>query len=200
MYLEGSVHDTSEYGELMRVYTRKVQGDRDSGNWIREAVAAHEGHLIAYANRLLSGDLGRAREAVQDTFLKLCKQPRTRVEDRLAQWLFTVCRNRCFEIRRKEKRMTTLENSQLESMSVEFPHPAEGLQREEDLSQVRELIKSLPERQQEVVRLKFQNGLSYKDISGITELSVSNVGFLLHQAVKAIRIGINPDAGLAPTT
>lgn len=173
---------------------------RDSRDWIREALKFHESHLIAYASRLLSGDLGRAREAVQDTFLKLCRQPRGKVEDRLAQWLFTVCRNRCFEILRKEKRMTTLETSHLESMSVEQPHPAEALQREDDLSRVRELIKSLPERQQEVVRLKFQNGLSYKDISGITELSVSNVGLLLHQAVKAIRKGINPDAGFAPTS
>lgn len=96
--------------------------------------------------------------------------------------------------------MTTLETSHLESMSVEQPHPAETLQREDDLTRVRELIKSLPERQQEVVRLKFQNGLSYRDISGVTELSVSNVGLLLHQAVKAIRKGINPDAVLAPTT
>ncbi|MDP6526136.1 MAG: sigma-70 family RNA polymerase sigma factor [Kiritimatiellia bacterium] len=184
----------------MRVDHTTQRDDRDSGNWIREAVKAHEGHLIAYANRLLSGDLGRGREAVQDTFLKLCRQPREKVEDGLAQWLFTVCRNRCFEILRKEKRMTTLETSHLESMSVEQPHPAETLQREDDLTRVRELIKSLPERQQEVVRLKFQNGLSYRDISGVTELSVSNVGLLLHQAVKAIRKGINPDAVLAPTT
>ena len=64
---------------------------------------------------------------------------------------------------------------------------------------MRELVKSLPERQQEVVRLKFQSGLSYKDISAVTNLSVSNVGLLLHKAVRAIRKGINPDAGLAPT-
>jgi len=188
-------------GEYMKaVNASNNRENRGSGDWIRDAVKAHEAHLIGYANRLLSGDLERAREAVQDTFLKLCRQPREKVEGRLPQWLFTVCRNRCFEIRRKEKRMTPLENTHLESMNAEQAHPAEAMQHGEDLERVRELIRELPERQQEIVRLKFQHGLSYKDISGITDLSVSNVGLLLHKAVKAIRQGINPDVGLTPTT
>jgi RNA polymerase sigma-70 factor (ECF subfamily) len=49
------------------------------------------------------------------------------------------------------------------------------------------LIDRLPANQQEVVRLKFQNGFSYKEISRITELSVSNVGFLIHTAVTRMR-------------
>jgi len=38
-----------------------------------------------------------------------------------------------------------------------------------------------------VIRLKFQNGFSYKEISRITELSASNVGFLIHTAVQRLR-------------
>ena len=45
----------------------------------------------------------------------------------------------------------------------------------------------LPENQQECIRLKFQNGLSYKEISEVTKLSVSNVGFLIHSGIKTIR-------------
>jgi RNA polymerase sigma-70 factor (ECF subfamily) len=37
------------------------------------------------------------------------------------------------------------------------------------------------------VRLKFQNGFSYKEIARITELSVTNVGFLIHTAVTRLR-------------
>ena len=50
-----------------------------------------------------------------------------------------------------------------------------------------ELIGHLPPNQQEVVRLKFQNGFSYKEISRITALSVTNVGFLIHTAVARLR-------------
>ena len=37
------------------------------------------------------------------------------------------------------------------------------------------------------MRLKFQSGLSYKEISEITQLSVTNVGFILHKTIKDLR-------------
>jgi RNA polymerase sigma factor (sigma-70 family) len=46
---------------------------------------------------------------------------------------------------------------------------------------------TLPPRQQEVLQLKFQNDLSYQQISEITELSVSNVGVMIHNALKTLR-------------
>ena len=49
------------------------------------------------------------------------------------------------------------------------------------------MIGHLPPNQQEVVRLKFQNGFSYREISRITALSVGNVGFLIHTAVARLR-------------
>jgi RNA polymerase sigma-70 factor (ECF subfamily) len=49
----------------------------------------------------------------------------------------------------------------------------------------------LPANQQEVVRLKFQNSLSYKEISAITGLSVTNVGYLLHTAIQTLRGKLN---------
>ena len=50
-----------------------------------------------------------------------------------------------------------------------------------------DLLERLPHNQQEVIRLKFQQGLSYKEIAAITELSASNVGYLIHTAVKKLR-------------
>ena len=49
------------------------------------------------------------------------------------------------------------------------------------------LLDRLPETQQEVIRLKFQHGLSYKEISASTGLSVTNVGFILHTGIKRLR-------------
>ena len=54
-------------------------------------------------------------------------------------------------------------------------------------SKVMRLLDRLPGNQQEVIRLKFQNDLSYREISEITGLSVSNVGFLLHVGIKRLR-------------
>ena len=52
---------------------------------------------------------------------------------------------------------------------------------------VRGLIARLPANQQEVIRLKFQNGFSYKEIARITQHSVSHVGVLIHTAVTRLR-------------
>jgi RNA polymerase sigma-70 factor (ECF subfamily) len=38
-----------------------------------------------------------------------------------------------------------------------------------------------------VIRLKFQHGMSYKQISQITHLTVTNVGFLIHTGLKTLR-------------
>jgi len=49
------------------------------------------------------------------------------------------------------------------------------------------MLEELPENQRAVIALKFQNGLSYKQISQQTGLSVSNVGFLIHTGLKTLR-------------
>ena len=49
----------------------------------------------------------------------------------------------------------------------------------------------LTETEREVIRLKFQNELSYREISEITGLSVSNVGYLLHRGLRSLREMLN---------
>jgi RNA polymerase sigma-70 factor (ECF subfamily) len=61
------------------------------------------------------------------------------------------------------------------------------MEQAESQAAVLALIGHLPPNQQEVIRLKFQSGFSYKEISRITSLSVSNVGFLIHTAVTRLR-------------
>ena len=165
----------------------------DPGQWVRDAVERYEGPLVSHACRILH-DLDRARDVVQDTFIRLCRQDREQVADHLAEWLFTVCRNRALEILRKEKRMERLNDDDLAETSSGQPSPAAVLVRAEDQSRVLQIVNGLSDRQQELIRLKFQNGLSYKEISRIMQLSVSNVGVILHHAMQAIRAEMQKDA------
>ena len=61
------------------------------------------------------------------------------------------------------------------------------LEQQETAGEIFRMLDGLPKNQREVVYLKFQCDLSYKEISEITKLSVSNVGFLMHTALKTIR-------------
>ena len=62
-----------------------------------------------------------------------------------------------------------------------------GLRQKETAGEIFRMLDSLPKNQREAVYLKFQCDLSYKEISEITKLSVSNVGFLIHTALKSLR-------------
>ena len=158
----------------------------DRLEWVRTAVEHYEGPLVRYAARI-TGDLDHARDVVQETFLRLCQEERSRVDGHLAEWLYTVCRNRALDVRRKENRMNAMSVVELERCTSRDGAPSAELERDEAMCQVLRALATIPENQQEVIRLKFQEGLSYREIGSVTGLSVSNVGFLIHTGLKTIR-------------
>ena len=83
--------------------------------------------------------------------------------------------------------MSVVENETIERLEVTDSDPAEIAEREEAHSEVMRFLDRPPTNQQEVIRLKFQGDMSYKEISEVTSLSVSNVGFLMHTGLKRLR-------------
>ena len=82
--------------------------------------------------------------------------------------------------------MTGLSDAQFD-LPAGAPGILSVMERDEQVSNVMNILRALPANQQEVIRLKFQGDLSYQQISEITKLSVSNVGFLIHTGIKTIR-------------
>ena len=155
--------------------------------WLRSVMDRHEGPLLRYAARIV-GEVDRGRDVVQDAFLRLwAKRPTDWDDSHVAQWLFTVCRNLALDICRKERRMSLLGEQQIGDAGEAAESPPAAAERREQVGQVAEALAELPTNQQEVLRLKFQNGFSYKQIAGITGLSVSNVGFLIHTGIGKLR-------------
>lgn len=155
--------------------------------WIGAALAEFERPLLRYAQRI-TRDPDRARDVVQETFLRLCREQPANLDGHLAEWLFTVCRNKALDVQRKEQRMTTTlaETGVIERESPDPPPHAAAADRDAS-DRILEILDTLPTNQQECIRLKFQGALSYREIAGVTGLSVSNVGFLIHMGLKAIR-------------
>jgi RNA polymerase sigma factor (sigma-70 family) len=151
----------------------------------------YERPLVRYACSIL-GDLENARDVVQDTFIRLARQlssedepPVWLDENHIEAWLFTVCRHRAIDHQRKHYRIVAMPLP--EDRSTDEPGPdtvAEG--RDTEASLLR-LLDRLSPNQRDVIRLKFQNDLSYQEIAEITNLSVTNVGFLLHTGLKKLR-------------
>jgi RNA polymerase sigma-70 factor (ECF subfamily) len=159
------------------------------GQWFGDVVGRFEGPLVLYATRLLGGDVDRARDVVQDTFVKVWQAPGSSeggpdpsMNGHLAAWLYRVCRNACMDVVRKERRMTTLASEhEVIERSASAPDACDSS------PAISTLMQSLPDSQQEALRLKFQAGLSYAEIAKVMEITVNHVGVLIHTALKTIR-------------
>lgn len=164
--------------------------------WIHGLVDQYERPLVLYATRIV-GDLERARDVVQDTFLKLCKQNREKIESYVTEWLYTVCRNRALDVCRKEGRVVRLTDGHITWKPADEPDPAKLTEHDEMAALVLSMIDELPAKQKEAIRLKFQHGLSYRQISKVMDLTTSYVGYLIHAGLKTMREKL-ADEDIAP--
>lgn len=163
-----------------------MSGGTSKAEWIRAALDRFERPLLRYALRL-TGDLETARDVVQDTFLKLCEARPERVDGHLAAWLYTVCRNRAFDVRKKEGRMDPLAEEALESCPARDPSPGTVAAGREVHGMVLDALRGLPEREREAFRLKFQDDLTYREISQIMGVSLGTVSTLIAGALDTVR-------------
>lgn len=154
---------------------------------VRRAMNEFEGPLLGFTMGIV-GDLESAQDIVQEAFIKLYQQEQGRiVEPGLKSWLYTVCRNRALDQLRRRKRFISVEEESVPELVSGERRPDEIVCQEEESANILRFIRRLPTNQQEVIRLKFQADLSYKEISTITGLSSSNVGFLIHTALHRLK-------------
>lgn len=154
--------------------------------FVKQALRDFESPLIGYAVGFLH-DVERARDVVQDTFIRLYQQDIEKIRKGLKTWLFTVCRNRALDVIRKEKRIVGLGDDEMARLPSSRRSPAERADLEERVKQVHTALARLSDNQREVILLKFEQGLSYQEISEVTGLTPGNVGFLLHNGLKRLR-------------
>jgi len=154
---------------------------------IEELFVALEAALLSYALRLTQ-DRALAEDIVQDAFMKLHGQLKEVREPR--RWLYRTVHNLALNQRRRENKIVPLQSqgtadSQGDTSDPE-PLPDEQIIRWEGIGLVRLSVAGLDERSRELIHLKFDENLSYKQISERTGLTVGHVGYLLHHALKAV--------------
>ncbi len=158
----------------------------DFESFIEQAVSDYESPLIGYAKTYLH-DLDRARDVVQDTFVRLCRQDPEKVRDSLKSWLFTVCRNRCLDVLRKDKKIERIDEVRWEKFEGHETSPDDQSVKDDRYVEVMRYMDRLTKNQKEVILLKFQQGLSYDEIERVTGLKQGNIGFLIHAGLKRLR-------------
>lgn len=163
----------------------------EGAEWIRGALEEFERPLVRYAWRL-TGNPEVARDVVQDTFLKLCQQSPGSLNGKLGPWLYTVCRNRASDVRKKEGRTMLIDTAASEARVDGAPLPDARASSAESSQMVLAYLRELPEKQQEVFLLKFENGLTFREISEVTGMPLATVSFTITKAIKTLRTRLQP--------
>jgi RNA polymerase sigma-70 factor (ECF subfamily) len=154
---------------------------------IESLYAALESALLVYAQSLVKQN-ETAQDIVQEAFMRLhadfetVRQPQA--------WLYRTVHNLSLNHLRAGRKIVpiTAEEFQHAEISDAQPLPDEYLEKMEAIGQTRLSLEVLDPRSRELIRLKFEERLSYKEISDRTGLSMSNVGYLLHHALKDLAI------------
>jgi RNA polymerase sigma-70 factor (ECF subfamily) len=161
--------------------------------WVVEAVHAHQAGLLAYARSFVHDD-ERAKEIAQECLLRLFANSGDCDAARARPWLYRVCRNLCIDALRRGKRLTLVEDM---PVAVE---PRERVEARELVPDVKTALLALPDRDREIVRLRFVHGLAYREIATVMDLTPNNVGVLLHHALKKMRLTLEQPPALAETS
>lgn len=163
-------------------------GKRQTAEFLDFLVTRYEGQLVHFTASKLGGDRGRAQELVQEAFLRFWKEQPQGELRALAGWLFTVCRNLAVDHCRKDSRLAQVPTEVLaEQYQSSVPGALEALEANEERWRLSDALARLKPKHQEVLRLRIQSGLSYREISAATGLTVSNVGYLLHEALEELQ-------------
>ena len=163
---------------------------RSSRTDFERIVATYERQLLAYVARI-TGGRSSAEDVVQETFIKLSRQWHAELTPGalISSWLYKVAHNAAIDHIRREKTRGEAHKKHAEE-EADAIADAQALARAdadgERAAKVRAALAALGERDRSMVILKVYEDKSYKEIAEITGLTIGNVGFILHTAMKKL--------------
>lgn len=140
----------------------------------------------------------RAEDAYQEVFVKVIRAAKSyESSSRFAAWLFTIARNVCIDLSRREKHRETssldaaltddTDTTRLDMVADEGPDPEDHLLATELCEVLERAIGLLSPEQREVFLLRERSGLSFKEIARITRAPLNTVKTRMHYALIKLR-------------
>ena len=179
--------------EFMLKPTPRVNQSGDQGVsefTLQTLFDTEETPLLRYAFALI-GRRAVAEEIVQEVFLQL--HTHWDDVDSPKAWLFRSVRNRAYNhIRDNQREILKIDDGNVQSPNAEDETPEATLLRMEAIGALRQIVEELDETDRQLVKLRYFEGLKYRDISAQTGLSISNVGYRLHHILKELAGKLRP--------
>ena len=174
-----AAEDAADLGLMRRV----VLGDEVA---LATLVRAHWGALAGYAAHLL-GDSDAASDAVQQAFARLWETRATwKPSGAVRSYLYRLVRNGAIdELRRRSVRSFWAERDELRPPAP--PTPLEETTDNEMRGALDRALSSLPRKRREVLVLAHLQGLSYREIAELLDISVETVKKHISLALADLR-------------
>lgn len=102
----------------------------------------------------------------------------------VSSWLITIARNLSIDYYRQRRQDAPLETVACPETA---PSAEEIVQHKQELGRLAALLSSLPDRERDLVALKYGAGMSNRDIARQAGLSESNVGTILNRVLHKLR-------------
>lgn len=134
-----------------------------------------------------------AEDIVQEVFIEAHKNINNfRADSSISTWLYRITVNKSLNFIKKNKKIINsyfINNDENNKylLSTDSKNPATILQQKETRRIIYATINQLPKKQSTVFIMHKINGYSYKEISEITNLSISSVESLIHRAKKSLQ-------------
>jgi RNA polymerase sigma-70 factor (ECF subfamily) len=130
-----------------------------------------------------------ADDLTSEVFERVLSKLHTYRPDRgpFAAWLFGIARNTVNGWLRRQRRRQWLSLDAIRDRPGTDPDPGELAARSESHRELLEAVRRLPDRDRELIALKFTSGLTNRAIAAITGLKENHVAVILHRAVQRIR-------------
>ena len=134
-----------------------------------------------------TGSVDQAQEAVSRTFTKVVQhidEFKPRAGATVRSWVYTILRHELIDLYRQHKAITPLEDA--EALAIPLNLDTEIDQRSQ-LAAVLTAIQTLPDRQQEMILLKYQGELKNKEIASLLGIEERTVSASLSRAIKTLQ-------------
>lgn len=147
------------------------------------------GHLYTKDQELI-------KDCIHDLFFDLYKYRKNLSDnDHIRHYLFKSLKRKIQAPQSAKLKIVYTDSVSDETNSRLLSSETEGLEfQEESIANIKKAMDKLPEKQREVLNLRFQIGLSYNEIAQILDISVESVRTQVYRSVKAIReeLNLNP--------
>lgn len=153
------------------------QGNREA---ISQLLERHTRRVRDYI-RMLVKDNDVAEDLTQEVLIKVVKvidEGRYVDKGRFLPWLLRIAHNRVLDYFRAQKQVRSVSESSagfdiLGSKNFAEPSIEDQMISEQCAEEIRALVEELPEEQREVVRMRYYEGLSFKEIAEQTGVSIN---------------------------